>query len=591
MKRTSDPRPGRRRSRRAGYASFGGLCAELLEDRLTPAALALPGSARLGLLVPAFFYPTSGGPWDQLASAAAQVPLTAILNPNSGPGSAADANYAAAVDKVRAAGGRVIGYVDTDYGMRPLADVEADISTYNTWYHLDGISLDRMTTDAGMQDVSYYQQLYGYVHTLQPSWSVVGNPGTVPDQAYISTPDADNLILFENPAPYSYTAPSWQAALPAQDFTNLVYNVATTAAMQTDVTMAVGFHAGWVYVTDGNTPNPYADLPSYWTSLVAAVAGVDEVITPAAPDLTATAAAPLNAATVATFTDNNPYASGSFTVSITWGDGFTSAGTVASSGGTFTVTGSHTYSQPGRYAVAVSIGDTTGGSATAHSIAHVAQTTAPPPPATLFFVSDSLTTSAEYYSNFVTAAYQTYLHRLPDGPGLAGWVQGMKGGFVTDEQLEAFFIGSPEYIASKGSGPGNWMPWVISMYQDLLGRTPSQSEAQPWVDGLNAGISTTYVAHGFAASPEREHDRVTADYVKYLGRTPTDTEVAQWVNAFVQGQATNEYVIAGFIGSAEYFKKHYNDDADWLFSAYHDALGRDPDAPGLAAWLGYLGGS
>ncbi len=215
--------------------------------------------------------------------------------------------------------------------------------------------------------------------------------------------------------------------------------------------------------------------------------------------------------------------------------------------------------------------------------------TAGPPPAAPFVVANAFTHSAEYYGNLVTSFYQRYLGRGPDGPGLAGWVQGMLNG-LTDEQVEAFFIGSAEYIASKGAGPGNWAPWVTGMYQDLLGRTPSLTEEQPWVNYLNGGGSTSYVAYGFAASAERESDRVTADYEKYLGRAPSGAEVQQWVTAFEQGLATNEYVIAGFIGSAEYFQDHGANNVRWLEAAYQAILGRLPDAPGFAAWLAALVG-
>ncbi len=201
--------------------------------------------------------------------------------------------------------------------------------------------------------------------------------------------------------------------------------------------------------------------------------------------------------------------------------------------------------------------------------------------------ASAFTHSAEYYTNLVTATYQKYLHRAPDGPGLAGWVRGMQAG-LTDEQLEAFFIGSAEYIASRGAGPGHWAPWVTSMYQDLLGRTPSPAEVQQWVNGLDLGISTTYVAHGFAASAERETLRVTADYLNYLGRAPTAAEVAQWVKAFEQGWITNEDVLAGFVGSAEYFQKHGAIDWGWLRTAYQDILGRRPDDAGFGAWMRYL---
>src|SRR5207237_4594788 len=118
------------------------------------------------------------------------------------------------------------------------------------------------------------------------------------------------------------------------------------------------------------------------------------------------------------------------------------------------------------------------------------------------------------------------------------------------------FIGSAEYIKSHGgAGAG----WVKGMYQDLLGRTPSQAEVDGWVKALAAGESTTDIAFGFAASAEREGQRVTADYQQYLGRSPSAAEVAGWVSAFESGTKTNEDVVAGFVGSVEYFKKHNAD--------------------------------
>ena len=233
----------------------------------------------IGILVPAYFYPMSGGYWDQLAAAAERVPLMAILNPDSGPGSAFDPNYGAAVDKLRAAGGAVIGYVDTAYGTGGLTQVEADINAYMSWYHLDGIFLDEMANDANAADRAYYQQVYNYIHGLQSNWTVAGNPGTSTLADYAANPDADNLVVFEDGSGFSsYTPSPWQSLLPGQDFTNLVYNVSSAADMQADVNQAVSQHTGWLYVTDATLPNPYDTLPSYWTSLVGDVAAANQAI-------------------------------------------------------------------------------------------------------------------------------------------------------------------------------------------------------------------------------------------------------------------------------------------------------------------------
>jgi hypothetical protein len=190
-------------------------------------------------------------------------------------------------------------------------------------------------------------------------------------------------------------------------------------------------------------------------------------------------------------------------------------------------------------------------------------------------IAFNFTHSREYYANFITAAYQQYLGRNPAASEVAGWVTGMASGY-SDENVEAGFIGSPEYIHSHGgSGAG----WVSGMYHDLLGRTPAQTEVDGWVQNLAKGMSPMEVAHGFAASPEREGQRVTADYVKFLGRTPAASEVAGWVNAFRNG-LDNESVVAGFVGSPEDYRNHQNDPSAWLTAAYNDILGRTPDADG-----------
>src|SRR5205085_2088367 len=77
--------------------------------------------------------------------------------------------------------------------------------------------------------------------------------------------------------------------------------------------------------------------------------------------------------TVATFTDANPNAApNEFTATIAWGDGTTSAGTIAAQpGGGFIITGAHSYAQEGSYAVTTAIADAGGSTATATSTATV----------------------------------------------------------------------------------------------------------------------------------------------------------------------------------------------------------------------------
>jgi hypothetical protein len=254
-------------------------------------------------------------------------------------------------------------------------------------------------------------------------------------------------------------------------------------------------------------------------------------------------------------------------VTVTVGSGpssFTSASTtsVTVSGGVASFS-NLTLADAGAYTISAS----TAGLITAEATVHVARVG--PPSSWLTAVANDLTHSAEYYSLIVTAAYQRYLGRLPDSTGLASWVSQMQHG-LSDEHLEAGFIGSPEYIQSHG---GTGAGWITGMYQNLLGRTPSQAEVNTWLQALANGESTTAIAYGFAASPEREGQMVTADYQKYLGRAPTAAEVSSWVTVFENGSDTNENVIGGFVGSTEYFHDHFRNASDWYAAAYQAILG------------------
>src|SRR5207249_2742910 len=77
---------------------------------------------------------------------------------------------------------------------------------------------------------------------------------------------------------------------------------------------------------------------------------------------------------VATFSDATLSAAASdFSATISWGDGISTPGTVsANGGGSFSVSGGHTYSDEGAFAITVTLTDVGGASAVANSTAQVA---------------------------------------------------------------------------------------------------------------------------------------------------------------------------------------------------------------------------
>ena len=250
------------------------------------------------LLVPAYFYPSSGPTqsyWDELTAAASGASVTAIMNPANGPGSAFNRDYAAAVNSFRAAGGKVLGDVYTCYGgtqcftgMPPTqttAQVVEAAQRYADWYGVDGIFLDEMSNR--LSDLPYYQTVAAGLRAAHAGWRIVGNPGTSTPAAYLDV--ADTLVTLETGTGSYATATTepWMLTADPMRQANLFYNVASADAMRALLAEAVARNVGYVYITDDrfiagdpSAPNPWDQLPSYWNAEVAAVLAVRAVPEP-----------------------------------------------------------------------------------------------------------------------------------------------------------------------------------------------------------------------------------------------------------------------------------------------------------------------
>lgn len=204
-------------------------------------------------------------------------------------------------------------------------------------------------------------------------------------------------------------------------------------------------------------------------------------------------------------------------------------------------------------------------------------------PASLGDVAMSLTHSAAYDVRLVTQAYEQYVGRSPDAAGLSYWVIRMESG-LTDGQLTAALISSPEYVQTHG---GSDSLWIGAMYQDLLGRSADLAGLQHWLTALDSGVNRYEVALGIATSAEHEAMVVANDYFTYLGRAASPADIDYWVGQFEQG-TQNEDVVAGFLASPEYFSdasKGQGTAVGWLGSVYQDLFDRAPTENELAFWL------
>jgi hypothetical protein len=107
------------------------------------------------------------------------------------------------------------------------------------------------------------------------------------------------------------------------------------------------------------------DAPGTATAQVTSTARVSNVMTITAVSFSVPEATLFNLP-VATFTDSDTTKTpGSFTATINWGDGSTSAGTINGGSGSFTLTGQHTYADEGMFTLTVTASEILPGTATA----------------------------------------------------------------------------------------------------------------------------------------------------------------------------------------------------------------------------------
>ncbi|HEU5355616.1 MAG TPA: spherulation-specific family 4 protein [Actinocrinis sp.] len=216
--------------------------------------------------VPAYFNPL----WDpigwQALVALGPALSFAILNPDSGPGRAADLAYSEPIAEVQASGGRVIGYVDTGYGKRPTASVLRDVMRYQSWYGLRGAFLDQVPS--GRDQLSRYRCIVDAAHRAGMDFLVL-NPGVTPDPGYAEL--ADVVVTFEGPwlAYRDHAAADWTANHPPERFCHLVHSTPPeemTAAQDTAHTR----HVGAFYVTELSGANPWGCLSTQLARTAAA---------------------------------------------------------------------------------------------------------------------------------------------------------------------------------------------------------------------------------------------------------------------------------------------------------------------------------
>lgn len=231
----------------------------------------LPKGIKASILLPAYW----GNAQDNWGSLISSHPVgtIAIANYNAGPPTTYDASFETTVERARAAGIRVIGYVPT--GSHNLTAIHAMIDQWYS-YKMDGIFLDEASSiTQSTADLSFYQGLYTYIKSKKGPNAIntidVLNAGWIPASAdYLKT--ADIIMSLESRAS---NFAQWQQQMPAWIKTTPSYHFSATLEAvnpaQVNYWVQTLSHANFGYIYLSESVQNYGDIPAVYNSEIKAL--------------------------------------------------------------------------------------------------------------------------------------------------------------------------------------------------------------------------------------------------------------------------------------------------------------------------------
>lgn len=257
----------------------------------------IPGVRGLEIAVPAYVWADDPMLVDLTATGPAA--SVVVLNPGNGD-SPFDAPWRARADALRSGTTstgektKVLGYVHTDHGNRPLAAVKASVDNYlktaDGRLHVDGIFFDVVSRDCGPGNAvrDHYAELRRYVQDAMEAVApgadandlVVNNPGTAIADCYLEPGHrtADIFVTYEDTYA-AYAGGGWLGGNVFNNLTgyragseldpsgtafwHLVHDVPDATAMRATLRTAFERGAGYAYATSAEMPNPWNAQPSW----------------------------------------------------------------------------------------------------------------------------------------------------------------------------------------------------------------------------------------------------------------------------------------------------------------------------------------
>ncbi|WP_367320957.1 spherulation-specific family 4 protein [Streptomyces sp. HUAS ZL42] len=241
-----------------------------------------PGTAstdvRTGFGVPGLAHPLlAPAEWGGLARPGTPLHWV-VLNVADGPGARPDTHCLDAAGRLRNAGVRVLGHLDTAHGARAFADVVSDARRYLDWYQVDGFFLGRCPAERAV--LPRIRRTVATLRALRDEAHIVLAHGTHPCPGYLE--NADQLVTFSGSwTEYRWSqVAEWTAEYPPERFCHFVHGV-PRGHLDEALRIARWQGASTIWFTDrtdgGGRVDPWETMPGYWDEIVSRIGtGVSE---------------------------------------------------------------------------------------------------------------------------------------------------------------------------------------------------------------------------------------------------------------------------------------------------------------------------
>jgi hypothetical protein len=229
----------------------------------------------MGAIIPLYVGPTSSL-WNTIMSAKdahPNVPIAVVIDVAQGPGTAAQTAIATLLTNLRAKNIITLGYVYTDYALRSLGAVEADVDNWFNFYNagtpisnrkLNGIFMGAMSNNSTKE--SYYHDLQIYCKTTKGFNTTCGEAANKVPTSFLGSNCADTVVVYEG---VGLPAPSGYQIYENSNRNNIAFLPFAIASINTEWLNQASSLSVWIYHTNDQGMAVWDTLPPYFNDLIA----------------------------------------------------------------------------------------------------------------------------------------------------------------------------------------------------------------------------------------------------------------------------------------------------------------------------------